>query len=143
MSPSGFGRDTTEETVGAAMEVHRYLEPCLLESTYGICLAERFALIGLRHEKEVSLPTEYKGVKLETSYRMDFVVSDLVVMELKSIAAAVPVHRAQMMTYLRMARKSVGLLLNFNVPLLKDGIERFSLKKSLCPLCLCGALFSR
>jgi GxxExxY protein len=117
----------TEKIIGAAIEVHRALGPGLLESIYQTCLAHEMALRGLRFEKEKPLPVEYKGVKLESGYRLDFVVDDRVVVELKAVDSIHDVHKAQLLTYLKLTGCKVGLLLNFNSAVLKDGIERLVL----------------
>jgi GxxExxY protein len=120
-------RDLTEKIIGAAIEVHRALGPGLLESIYQTCLAHEMALRGLRFEKEKSLPVEYKGIKLESGYRLDFVVEGKVVVELKAVDSIHDVHKAQLLTYLKITGCKVGLLLNFNSAVLKDGIERMAL----------------
>jgi GxxExxY protein len=120
-------QDLTERIIGAAIEVHRALGPGLLESIYQTCLAHEMALRGLRFEKEKPLPVEYKGVKLESGYRLDFVVDDKVVVELKAVDSIHDVHKAQLLTYLKLTGCKVGLLLKFNAAVLKDGIERLVL----------------
>ena len=120
-------QDLTEKIIGAAIEVHRALGPGLLESIYQTCLAHEMALRGLRFEKEKPLPVEYKGVKLESGYRLDFVVADKVVVELKAVDSIHDVHKAQLLTYLKLTGCKVGLLLNFNSAVLRDGIERLVL----------------
>ena len=114
----------TERIIGAAIDVHRALGPGLLESAYQTCLAHEFSLRGLAFEQQKPLPVEYKGARLDCGYRLDFLVADKVVVELKAVDDLHPVHEAQLMTYLKLAGCQVGLLINFNVPLLKDGIER-------------------
>jgi GxxExxY protein len=120
-------QDLTEKIIGAAIEVHRALGPGLLESIYQTCLAHELTLRGLRFEKEKSLPVEYKGVRLESGYRLDFVVENKVVVELKAVDSIHDVHKAQLLTYLKLTGCKVGLLLNFNSAVLKDGIERLVL----------------
>jgi GxxExxY protein len=120
-------QDLTEKIIGAAIEVHRALGPGLLESIYQTCLAHEMALRGLRFEKEKPLPVEYKDIKLESGYRLDFVVESKVVVELKAVDSIHNVHKAQLLTYLKLAGCKVGLLLNFNSAVLKDGIERLVL----------------
>jgi GxxExxY protein len=112
------------ECINAAIEVHRELGPGLLESAYRACLRHEFNVRGVRCEVAVPLPLVYKGIKLDCGYEMDIVVEDKIVLELKSIAALLPVHEAQLLTYLRLSKKRVGLLMNFNVPVLKDGVIR-------------------
>ncbi len=118
--------EITERIIGAAIEVHRHLGPGLLESAYEECLCYELNQVGLRFERQVHLPIYYKGIKLQSAYRMDLVVEDAVVVEIKATEQAPPVYSAQLLTYLKSAHKPVGLLLNFNVPVLKDGIKRIS-----------------
>jgi len=116
--------DLTEQIVGAAIEVHRALGAGLLEHTYLVCLRRELQLRGLNVRWEVDLPIQYKGVALDCGYRIDLIVEDAVVVELKSVEKLLPVHEAQLLTYLRLSGKRVGLLINFCVPVLKDGIVR-------------------
>jgi GxxExxY protein len=115
----------THAIIGAAIEVHRVLGPGLLESAYEECLCHELSLRNLKTERQVPIPLVYKDVKLECGYRLDMVVEKKVVLELKSIEAFSPVHEAVMLTYLRLSGFKVGLLINFNVTILKDGIRRF------------------
>ena len=115
----------THEIIGAAIEVHRLLGPGLLESAYQECLVHELTIRKLHVERQVPVPLVYKGTKLECGYRLDVVVENKVVLELKSIEAFAPVHEAVMLTYLRLSGIRVGLLVNFNVKVLKDGIRRF------------------
>lgn len=119
-----FEEKLTEKIIGAAMEVHKALGPGLLESVYQACLAREFTLQGIPFEPEKVLPVEYKGVLLESGLRMDFVVAEKVVVELKAIAGLLPIHEAQLITYLKLSGCKVGLLINFNEVLLKRGIVR-------------------
>jgi GxxExxY protein len=114
----------TETIIGAAIEVHRTLGPGLLESVYLACLLHGLALRGLHCRAEVAIPVEFKGVKLDCGYRLDLLVEDTIVVELKAVEKLLPVHQAQVITYLKLTGKPVGLLINFNVPLLKEGIKR-------------------
>lgn len=114
----------TGKIIGAAIEVHRRLGPGLLESSYRECLCRELALRNMHFRRERPLPLEYKGIKLECGYRVDIVVADLVVVECKSVEALAPIHDAQLLTYLRLGGWRVGLLMNFNVVVLKDGIHR-------------------
>ncbi len=116
--------ELTGKIIGAAVEVHRELGPGLLESAYLACLCREFALRGIGFQAEVSLPVAYKGIRLDCGYRMDLVVEDNVAVELKSVDRLLPIHQAQLMTYLRLSRLRVGLLINFNVKLLPDGLVR-------------------
>jgi len=115
----------THEIIGAAIEVHRLLGPGLLESAYEECLCHELKLHSLGVQRQVAVPVVYKEVKLECGYRLDLVVENKVVLELKSIEAFSPVYEAVMLTYLRLSGFRIGLLINFNVPILKDGIRRF------------------
>ena len=114
----------TDGVIGAAIEVHRALGPGLLESAYSECLAHELTLREIPFAREVPLPVEYKGVKLSVGYRLDFVVAGLVVVEIKALDAFEPVHEAQLITYLKLSGNRVGLLLNFKVARLKEGILR-------------------
>jgi GxxExxY protein len=114
----------THEIIGASIEVHRNLGPGLLESAYRKCLRRELLLRGIPYRKEYPLPLEYKGVRLECGYRVDILVGGVVAVEVKSIQALAPVHDAQLLTYLRLGGWRVGLLINFNVVVLKDGIHR-------------------
>jgi GxxExxY protein len=114
----------TEAIIGAAIEVHRALGPGLLESAYEECLAHELGLRGLPFERQVALPVTYKGVRLDAGYRLDLVVARSVVVELKAVQAIEPIHEAQLLSYLRLGGWKVGLLINFHVPVLKDGIRR-------------------
>lgn len=115
---------TSEAVIGAAIEVHRTLGPGLLESAYRDCLCRELALRGIAFEKERPLPVEYKGARLECGYRLDLLIAKLIVVEVKAVEAVAPVHEAQLLTYLRLGGWRVGLLINFNVVMLKDGIRR-------------------
>ena len=117
----------TEEIIGAAIDVHRVLGPGLLESAYQECLCVELGLRQLRFASQQELPVEYKGRRVDLGYRLDLVVENLVVLELKSVERLLPLHEAQLLTYLRLGRFPTGLLLNFNVPVLKDGIRRMKL----------------
>ena len=125
--------ELTEAILGAAVEVHRHLGPGLLESAYEFCLRRELDARGIEFEAQVALPISYRGVLLDVGYRMDFVVEDAVVLELKAIERLLPIHEAQLLTYLRMSRKSVGLLLNFNVTALRSGLIRRVLEPSAPP----------
>ena len=114
----------TEQVIGAAIEVHRHLGPGLLESAYQKCRARELRIREIEFQTEVMLPVEYKGLRLETGYRLDFLVARKIVIEVKSFETIEPVHEAQLLTYLRLSGCPVGLLINFNVPVLKDGILR-------------------
>lgn len=117
-------KDLTEKIIGAAIEVHRHAGPGLLESAYEQCLAHELALRGLAFGRQVPLPVKYKGVSLDCGYRLDFLVENSVVIELKAIDRLHPIHEAQLLTYLKIGNYPVGLLINFNVPCLRLGIRR-------------------
>lgn len=115
----------TEKIIGAAIEVHRHLGPGLLESVYETCLAYELSKLGLVVERQKALPLVYKEITLEQGYRIDLLVEQQVVVELKVVEQTTSVHEAQVLSYLKLSGCRVGLLLNFNVKLLKEGIHRF------------------
>ena len=110
--------------IGAALTVHKALGPGLLESAYEACLCYELEQQGIAYQQQVPLPVVYRGVHSDCGYRLDVVVANTVVLELKSVETLLPVHEAQLMTYLRLSGKRVGLLINCNVAVLKDGIMR-------------------
>lgn len=114
----------TEQIIGSAIEVHRMIGPGLLESAYEECLCHELELRGISFERQRPLPVEYKGAKLECGYRLDLLVANAVVVELKAISFIEPIHEAQLLTYWRIGGWKIGLLINFNVPVLKEGIRR-------------------
>ena len=114
----------TKEIIGAAIEVHRHLGPGLLESAYLQCLTRELFLKEIPFKREWPLPLEYKGVRLGCSYRLDLLIADAVVVEIKSVETLTPIHDAQLLTYLKLGGWQVGLLINFNVEVLKTGIHR-------------------
>ncbi len=117
--------DLTEKIIKAAIEVHSQLGPGLLESAYEECLVYELQKMRLRVERQKAVPLIYKEIKLECGYRIDVLVEDKVIVELKSVDECLPVHEAQLLTYLKLAKKEVGLLVNFNVKQLKNGLKRF------------------
>ena len=117
----------TEKIIGCAIEVHRELGPGLLESAYEECLAYELRQAGLNVERQVSVPVIYRDVKLDYGYRIDILVEKAVVIELKTVDVINPVHEAQILTYMKFSNKATGLLINFNVMRLKEGIKRFRL----------------
>jgi len=119
--------ELTHAIRGAAMEVHKELGPGLLESAYEECMCHELSIRRLAFQRQVALPVVYKGIKLDCGYRLDLVVEDKVVLELKSVQQITPLHEAQLLTYLRLSGKKVGLLMNFNTVLIKDGIKRMVL----------------
>ena len=116
--------ELTHEVIGSAIEVHRALGPGLLESTYRECLCRELVIRAIPFKRERGLPLEYKGIKLECGYRLDILVADRVVVEVKTVESLAPIHDAQLLTYLRLGGWRIGLLINFNVVVLKDGIRR-------------------
>jgi GxxExxY protein len=119
--------EISNKVIGYAIEVHRALGPGLLESTYEQCLAREMDLSGIAFKLQSPLPVEYKGIKLDCGYRVDMLVEDKLIVELKSVEKILPIHEAQILTYMKLANIKVGLLINFNVERLKEGIKRFVL----------------
>ena len=117
-------KEHTDRIIGAAIEVHKILGPGLLESAYQVCMEHESALRNIPFERLVDLPLNYKGVALDAGYQIDLVYDKRVVVELKAVERIIPVHEAQLLTYMRLTGIRVGLLINFNVPVLKDGIYR-------------------
>ena len=115
------------QVVDSAFRVHKQLGPGLLESVYEICLAHELRKTELRVEKQLALPVIYDGIRIDAGLRLDLVVNNLVVVELKAVEETLPVHQAQLLTYLKLSGMRLGLLINFNVPLIKDGIKRIAL----------------
>ena len=114
----------SSKIIGAAIEVHKTLGPGLLESAYEQCLCHELNLLGLSFERQKPLPVEYKGKRLDCGYRLDVVVENAIILELKSCEKIEPIHKAQLLTYLKLSGLHLGLILNFNVPLMRDGIVR-------------------
>lgn len=114
----------SEKIIGCAIKVHRALGPGLLESAYEACLAHELAKAGLRVKRQVPVPIVYDGIKLDAGYQLDLVVEDTIIVELKSVEMLLPIHAAQLITYLKLTGMKLGLLINFNVALLKNGIKR-------------------
>jgi GxxExxY protein len=124
-SPDRVAADEwSRQIIGAAIEVHRHLGPGLLEGAYEECLCRELDLRGIPFKRQHPIPIEYKGAVFENAYKIDVFVSDLVIVELKAVEKIDPVHEAQLLTYLRLTNVWLGLLINFNVPVLKDGIRR-------------------
>ena len=115
----------TEQIIGAAIEVHREKGPGLLESAYEACLMHELSLRGIQAARQVAVPLNYKGVVVEVAFRADLIVQGRVLVELKALESVLPVHKAQVLSYLRETGHEVGLLINFHVPKLVDGITRF------------------
>ncbi len=118
--------EVTEKIIGCAINVHRALGPGLLESTYEVCLVHEISKAGLDVRSQVALPVVYDGIKLEAGYRIDLLVEDSVIVELKAVDSIHPIHEAQVISYLKLSGKKIGLLINFNVKLLKNGIKRLA-----------------
>ncbi len=117
----------TGKVIGTAIEVHKYLGPGLLESVYETCLAYELEALGLRVERQKPLPVVYKDIYLDHGYRIDLLVENAVIVELKTVEEITDVHRAQILSYLKFSGCKTGLLINFNVALLRNGIQRFKL----------------
>jgi GxxExxY protein len=116
----------SKEVVDAAVRVHTQLGPGLLESAYEGCLAQELRLRGLHVQTQLAVPVFYEGVKIDVGYRIDLMVEDLIVIEVKSVETLLPVHEAQVITYLKLSGKRLGFLMNFNVRLMKVGLRRFA-----------------
>jgi len=124
--------ELTEQIIGSAIEVHRALGPGLLESVYDECFAVELGIRRIACERQRRVPVQYKGRHVAADLRLDFMIEDRVVVELKAIEKLLPVHSVQVLTYLRLTSKSLGLLINFNVPLLCDGVKRIANGLDLC-----------
>lgn len=116
--------ELTEKIIGSAIEVHRTIGPGLLESAYEECLCREMTLRGLKFQRQMLVPVTYKGVEIDCKYRLDLLVEGLVVLELKTVDRVLPIHEAQLLTYMRLLGKPVGLIINFKVPALRHGIVR-------------------
>jgi len=117
--------EISNKVIGCAIEVHRELGPGLLESTYEQCLAYELSQANIPFKLQVDLPVEYKEIRLDCGYRIDLLAEDRLIVELKSVDQLLPIHEAQMLTYMKLAGVNIGLLINFNVTVLKKGIRRF------------------
>lgn len=116
--------ELARQIVDAAFRVHYTLGPGLIESAYEMCLCREFQMRGVDFQRQVSMPVVYEGLKLASGYQLDLLVGGEVIVELKAVEELLPVHKAQLLTYLKLAQKPLGLLINFNVPKIKDGIHR-------------------
>jgi GxxExxY protein len=116
--------EITGMVVDSAMKVHTALGPGLLESTYEVCLAYELSTRGLRVQRQLALPVIYEQVNMEAGYRLDLLIEDTIILELKAVEAVLPIHKAQLLSYLKLSGKKLGLLLNFNVVHMRDGITR-------------------
>jgi GxxExxY protein len=121
------GAELSERVIGLAIDVHRQLGPGLLESVYEECLCFELKHAGILHQRQIPLPVIYKGVRLECGYRLDIVIDRQLVIEVKAVEHLLPIHTAQMLTYLRLSRCKVALLMNFSCVTLKEGLRRFVL----------------
>jgi GxxExxY protein len=119
-----LSRRRTHDVVGAAIAVHRHLGPGLLESAYESCLCRELLLRGIAFERQVPLPVEYRGLRLDCGYQLDIIAENSIIVEVKSVRKVLPVHRAQVLTYLKLTNLRIGLLINFNVELLRSGLYR-------------------
>ena len=133
--------ELTERVIGACIEIHRALGPGLLESAYEECLCYELSQAAIKFERQKPLPVHYKGVKLDCGYRLDLVVEEKVIVELKAVENLMPIHEAQLLTYLKLSGLTLGLLINFNVAMLKQGIKRIvnNFQDSASPR-LCGEI---
>ena len=133
--------ELTERVIGACIEIHRALGPGLLESAYEECLCYEPSQAGIRFERQKPLPVHYKDVKLDCGYRLDLVVEEKIIIELKAVESLLPIHEAQLLTYLKLSGITLGLLVNFNVAMLKQGIKRMvnNFQNSASPR-LCGEI---
>lgn len=116
--------ELSRKVIGLAIEVHRELGPGLLESAYEEALAYELTQTGIPFTRQQETPLLYKGVKLDCGYRLDLIIADKLIVELKTVSEILPIHHAQLLTYLKLQQRSLGLLINFNVPVLKDGVRR-------------------
>ena len=134
-------KELTERVIGACIEIHRALGPGLLEAAYEECLCYELSQTGLKFERQKSLPVHYKDVKLDCGYRLDLVVEEKIIIELKAVESLLPIHEAQLLTYLKLSGLTLGLLINFNVAMLKQGIKRIvnNFQDSASPR-LCGEI---
>lgn len=131
LAPLGPINDLTSRIIAGAIEVHRVLGPGLLESVYAACLAYELQNAELTVERERSIPIVYKTLTLDKAFRLDALVNDIVIVETKAVEHVIPLHKAQLLTHMKLAKKPVGLLLNFNVPIMKQGITRLLNKSAL------------
>ncbi|HET9789913.1 MAG TPA: GxxExxY protein [Candidatus Angelobacter sp.] len=116
--------ELTEQILGAVIEVHKILGPGLMESAYEECLCHELNLRGLRFERQMTVPVSYKGVNLDCGYKLDLLIEDTVILELKCVERITSVHEAQLLTYMKLLTKPVGFIINFNVPVMRAGIVR-------------------
>ena len=133
-------REITEKVIGACIEIHKRLGPGLLESAYEECLCYELSVVGIHFERQKPLPVKYKSVNVDCGYRLDLVVEGKIILELKTVEELLPIDSAQLLTYLKLSGLSLGLLINFNVPVVKNGIKRIAnnFVDSSASLRLCG-----
>lgn len=133
-------REVTERVIGGCIQIHKQLGPGLLESAYEECLCYELSDLGIRFERQKPLPVKYKSVNLDCGYRLDLVIEDRIILELKAVEHLMPILEAQLLIYLKLSGLMLGLLINFNVPVLKNGIKRIAnnFVDSSAPLRLCG-----
>ena len=124
-----LGARLSQKIIGAGIEVHKYLGPGLLESIYEEALAIELKHAGLAFERQKSIPVEYKGIPIGNNFKADFIVEDKMIIELKSVEKVMPIHEAQLLTYMKLSNIELGLIMNFNTVLLKDGIKRMALSR--------------
>ena len=122
-----YEKNLTEEIIGAAIEVHRHLGPGLLESAYEECLCHEIKLRKMSYERQKPVPLEYKGINLDCGYRIDVIVENKVILELKCVDKIAPIHEAQLLTYLKLSGFKIGFIFNFHVAIMRDGIKRLVL----------------
>ena len=135
-------KEITDQVIGACIEIHKQIGPGLLESAYEECLCYELAQRRIHFERQKPLPVKYKGVNLDCGYRLDLVVEGKIILELKTVENLLPIYEAQLLTYLKLSGLTLGLLINFNVPLLRDGIKRIANNfiEASAPPRLCGEL---
>ena len=119
--------ELSKRVIGCAIEVHKNLGPGLLESAYERCLSNELTAKGIRHETQKELPIDYKGVRIDSGYRIDLIIENSIIVELKSVDKILPIYEAQLLTYMKLAGIKIGLLINFDETTLKEGIKRFVL----------------
>lgn len=124
-----FGDELSEKIIAGFIEVHRHLGPGLLESAYEQCVCHELSLRGISFERQQPVPVTYKGVRLDCGYRVDLVVARRLIVEIKAVERLLPIHQAQVLTYLKLTGLDTALLVNFNVPVVKDGLRRLTRKR--------------
>jgi GxxExxY protein len=125
LTARAMDNELTGRIIGCAIEVHKELGPGLLESAYETAFSKELSISGIEHQRQVALPLNYKGERLDCGFRIDLIVANEVIIEIKAVERLLPIHEAQLMTYIRLAKKRIGLLINFNEVQLRDGLRRF------------------